>query len=322
MKKYGVFTLVLVLCRLGLGQSVPFARLGSPFAQTNFEVVWAAPTNNLACALWVYRALPSEVSPTVISNLVGLGSFTDKDRKNLPDALHLISYDNLKKSLLVKTDWSFIDYQDSSAENMHITEGVPDKEKAFEIATNWLPKLNVDRSQLAKKENGDLRFTFSELITTLYKGRGMPAYATNISMSDVTFKRTLDGVEISGGSARGGCEIQIGNHAKIRRILVSWRKYTREKRYPTATPEQLLKWIREGKAAWYPPPDSPFTDLGLVKKITITKLTPLYYSDAYGLSDKPYNWAVPFAELEARVDNDETNFTVNIDCPLINKSKL
>ncbi len=256
--------------------------------------------------------------------MVALGSFTYKDRRNIPGNSHVISYANQsrKRWLLINTDWSFIDYGDSDAENMHITEGVPDKERAFEIATNWLPKLNVDYSQLVKKANGDMRIYFSEEATMFYKGSGTPAYATNISMCDVTFKRALDGVEMSGGSARGGCDIEIGHHAKIYRLLLSWRKYKRDELYPVATSEELMNWIRKGKAVWYPAPDSHITDLSSVRKLAITKVTPYYYSDAYGAEDKPQDWAIPFAEMEATVDNGGTNMGVRIDCPIIDEAKL
>ena len=318
-----VFIFFLTCYGITFGQSVPFERLGNSLAQTNFDLVWSAPTNDLPHAAWIYRALPSKISSDVISNLVALGLFTERDRKNIPENPNLISYADptRKRSLLINTAWSFIDYKNSDAKDMHIAEGVPDKELAFEIATNWLAKLGIDSSQLAKKTNGERRIVFSEETTIFYKAKGMPAYATNISMCAVTFKRTLDGVEISGGSARGGSDIEIGNHAKIYRILVSWREYERDKLYPIATPKTLLMWIREGKAVWYPSPDSQVTELSFVKKMTITKVTPYYYSDAYGVDDKPYDWAAPFAEMEATIDNGVTNFNVRIDCPIIDETK-
>jgi hypothetical protein len=322
MKKFfSIF--FLTLCGASFGQNVPFQHLGHFFNQTNIELVWSASTNDLPRKLGVYEALPSEISPTVISNLVALGSFAAKDRKQVPDNLHIISYADPagKRGLLINTEWSFIDYRDSDANDMHIVEGVPNKQQAFEIATNWLPRLGIDRDQLVKKpHSSDLQVHGGEEATFFYKKSGDSAYATNISMFDVTFKRSLDGVEISGGSAHGGYNIEIGHHAKISRILVSWRKYTRAKLYSVATPETLMKWIREGKAVWYAP-DAPDLDWPSIKKMVVTKVTPYYYSDAYGVDDKPQNWACPFAELETKVGTDQTNVVIFLDCPIIDITK-
>jgi hypothetical protein len=318
----------LMFCAASFAQNIPFHHLGYSFkSQTNIaniDLVWTAPTNDLPRALWIYRALPSEVSPKVIANLKTLGSFTDKDRKEIPDSPRIISYANPsgKKTLLINPDWSFIQYKDSDADDMHITEGVPDKEQAFKIATKWLPKLGIDRSQLAKKpHSSDLQVNVGEETAILYKSRDGPAYATNISMREVFFMRSFDGVEISGGTGRGGCAIGIGNHARISQIFMSWRKYERDKSYPTATPQTLLKWIHEGKVVWRPSPDEFYPDWSSVKKMVITKVTPYYYSEGYSEYDKPQNWVAPFAELEAKIETDQTNSTIYLDCPIIDDTK-
>jgi hypothetical protein len=319
MKNIGLsFFYLIGVCVAGFAQNVPFQRLGYAFTQTNVNLIWNAPTNNLPKALWNYRALPSEISPAVISNLVTLGAFTDKDKRVFPDNIHTISYTDPtgKRSLLVNTDWVFINYGDAEANDMHITEGVPNKQQALDIATNWLPKLGIDRDQLARKSpSGDLLIFGGEATTFLYKNWSGPAYATNVSTYQVTFKRSLDGVQISGGSARGGYGIGIGHHGKISRILVSWRKYERDKLYPTATPERFLKWIQEGKAVWYSD-DLSFIDWPSVKRIIVRKVTPYYYSEGYGENDKPQNAAFPFAEMEAVADTGTTNLTFYLDCPI------
>src|SRR5438552_881962 len=83
---------LLIFCAVSFAQNAPLERLGRPFGQTNINLVWDAPTNDLPRALWVYRILPAEVSPTVISNLIKLGSFTDKDRKKVTGYPRIISY--------------------------------------------------------------------------------------------------------------------------------------------------------------------------------------------------------------------------------------
>jgi len=323
MKKI-IYLSFLALCGASFGQNIPFRHLGSPFNQTNVDLVWAAPTNNLPRELWVYRAWPASVSTDTISNLVALGSFTDRDRKKSPDNPHLISYADPtdKRGLLINTDWAFIHYSDADANDMHVTNGVPGKQQAFEMATTWLPKLGVDSRQLYRNPQGATIKVYGGPDTVFFyarEGKGS-ALATNICMYDVTFKRALDGVEISGGSARGGCTVEFGHHARISSIIVSWRNYKRDKLYSVPTPEILLKWIREGKAVWYSP-DFDVFDWSSIKKIVITKITPYYYSDAYGMNDNPQNWASPFAELEAKIEINQTNAIFYLDCPIIGETK-
>jgi hypothetical protein len=301
--------------------------LGNPFkTQTNINLVWDAPTNDMPRKLWIYRALPAKVPPDTISNLVALGSFTDKDRKKVPDHPHLISYADPteKRGLLINTEWAFIHYSDSDAKDIDITNGVPDRQHAFEMAKRWLPKLGIDERQLFQNPNGaGTKFYGAPETVFFYSREGnSPAFATNTCMYNVTFFRALDGVGFSGGCARGGGEIEFGHHARISTILVSWRNYKRDKLYQAATPELLLKWIREGKAVWRSKDDSMFPDWSSVKNIVITKATLYYYSEAYDENDKPQNAACPFVEMEAVANAGTTNLIFNFDCPIIDETQL
>lgn len=308
------------------GQNVPFYRLGSPFqTQTNISVSWNAPKSDLPHKFWIYKALPAKVSSDVISNLVALGSFTEKDREKIPGYPRLIAYDDPsgKKSLRVNPDWVFIEYSDPDADDMHNTNGVPSRQQAIEMAKHWLPILGIDSRQLAQNTDGTgIKIYGGPETVFFYPKEAGPAYATNICMQIVTFMRALDGIEISGGCARGGGCIQFGHDTKISKIMVSWRNYKRDKLYPAATPEMLLKWIREGKAVWRSKDDSMFPDWSSVKNIVITKATLYYYSEAYDENDKPQNAACPFVEMEAVANAGTTNLIFNFDCPIIDETQL
>lgn len=311
-------------CVTCFSQNAPFRRLGQAFIQTNVPVVWNAPRNGLPRKFWVYRASPAKVFPAIISNLVALGSFTDKDQKKIPDNLHFISYADQtgKRALMINTEWAFIHYFDTDANDMHITNGVPNRQQAFEMAEHWLPKLGIDARQLFQNPKGaGTRFYGGAETVFFYPREGGPAFATNTCSYNVTFFRALDGIKFSGGCAHGGGEIVFGHDAKISDIMVSWRNYKRDKRYPTASTEILLKWIHEGKVVWWPSDDSPLIDWRSVKKIVITKVTPYYYSEAYDENDKPQNTAYPFAEMEALADTGTTNLTFYFDCPIIDEAK-
>ncbi len=290
-----------------IGQNVPLKRLGDAFTQTNIALSWNASTQGLPTVVWTYRALPSKVSATVISNLTNLGDFAAKDRKNVPGYPTTILFNDPtgKKTLQFVPEWTYIYYNDGGADDMHIVEGVPNPEQTFQIATNWLPKLGVEIDQLFKATNGSgPRMNVGNATATLYKKSDGLAYATNTYMREAFFMRTLDGIEVSGGTGRGGCSIQISHHAKIRQIMVSWRHYERDKCFSVASPETILKWIREGKAVWWSPPGGlPPSAWGAATNIVIRTVKPYYYSEGYSEYDHPLNWALPFVELEAHIES-------------------
>ncbi|MBI3849190.1 MAG: hypothetical protein HY298_02705 [Verrucomicrobia bacterium] len=325
MKGISVLIVVLTAYLTCFGQNAPLEQLGRPFFQTNINLIWNAPTNHLPRALWVYRALPSEVSPAVISNLLALGSFTTRDRKKVPGYPHTISYADPsgKRTLWIVPEWSDIRYRDSDADDMKIAEGVPDKQQAFELATNYLSKLGIEHSQLGRKPDSfELRPYFNEGKAMLYHHKGEPAYATNLHMRGVVLMRALDGVEFYGGSARGGCTIEFGHHSRICQIDVAWRKFKRDKLYAVAEPEKLLKWIRTGTAVWQSSPEWRSPDWSSARKMTITKVTPFYYGEARSEFDKPQNRIDPFAQLEATLDTGKTNFPILVNCPILEEKPL
>ena len=111
--------------------------------------------------------------------------------------------------------------------------------------------------------------------------------------------------------------IEFGHNERVSNITVSWRKLARDKLYPLATPETILKWIREGRAVCESSPDNDI-DWPSVKNMTINKVTPYYFGEVYG---EPQNFVSPFATLEATVDTGRTNLTIYLYCPLIDETK-
>src|ERR1017187_6763006 len=161
--------LLLTICVAGFAADVPLAPLGRPFDQTNMALAWGAPTSGLPRDLWVYRAVRSGTPGPVLSNLVALGLFTAKDRKTVPNYPHTISYDNPsgRRKLWIDPDWGYIYYRDLDADDLNIAEGVPDEKRAFQLATNLLPKLGISSALLARKPNS------SDLLTQQIEATAM-----------------------------------------------------------------------------------------------------------------------------------------------------
>ncbi|MCI0747837.1 MAG: hypothetical protein L0Y58_20715 [Verrucomicrobia subdivision 3 bacterium] len=77
--------LALLIC-LFMCQSVFSGGLildGPAFTATNVSIAWNAPTNHWPTSLWIYKVVPQEFSPAVISNLMAIGGFTMKDRSKI-----------------------------------------------------------------------------------------------------------------------------------------------------------------------------------------------------------------------------------------------
>src|ERR1700743_3044259 len=72
------YFLLLTLCCL-----VGISHAESPDKQQK-EVVWEASTNSWPETLWVYKVSPQEFPPAVISNLLAVSSFTQKDKTKTP----------------------------------------------------------------------------------------------------------------------------------------------------------------------------------------------------------------------------------------------
>jgi hypothetical protein len=308
---------------LALGQNAPLERLGRPLGRLNIPVVWKAATNNLPTAIWTYRALPAELPPTVVSNLVVLGSFTARDRGSVPGYPNTISYADPtgKRTLWIVPEWSDIRYKNLAADDMHQVEGLPNEAEALALATNLFPLLGIAPSQLAKKPGGELKTFFSSREATLRRKEGGLAYTTNLHQRGVIFMRALDGIPVYGLNSRGGCAIEFGHHAQIAEISISWRNLKRDKSYLVLGPSDLVKSILDGKAVWQVAADWPSPEWPSVKRLTITKATPYYHGEARGEAEKPANRVLPFIQLEATVETGETNTPVLLNCPIISPGK-
>lgn len=276
----------------------PLDQLGQPFASTNCAITWAV-TNKLPEKLWVCRVLPSNFSPRVISNLVALGEFSPKEKvDNLGwqhNDLRSRCYSNDKRSLGIYPRYGFIEYRYPKANDFKTEKGVPTEEEARRLGTDWVGLLALDRSQISE----------INVYTPVHlQFRHEPYYRviTNINSRDITFGRRFDGLDFY--MQKEGCRIQFAHHAVVSQIYLSWRNLERDKRYPVAKPEVIMKWMREGKCFWQPwHPDAQHLDSSCFTKVTVHKVTLYYYGNE---QDEQQDWVCPFAHLETTVEMNVT----------------
>ncbi len=260
--------------------------------------------------------MSAEFPPAAISNLMAIGGFTEADKRGVPNNPHTLSFvsQSGKRTLWIAPDLGYYSYQDSEADNMNLAEGVPDKNETFELATNLLSKLDIDFSQLARKDNSsDLRSYTTHAQALLYKGFNQAAYTTNTHMRGIYFIRSINGADFIGTGGRGGCMIEFGHDAKISRIITSWRKLKKYKHDSVATPEMLLKRIEAGSAVYSIASEDEF-DWRSVRKITINRVRPLYFGQVYSETQKI---VYPLAQIDAVADLGTTNRNIQFYCSIL-----
>ena len=70
------------VCMLAAANQPPLGQLGHHFANTNYEIIWAA-TNTLPEALWVYRVLTDKISHHVAGGGKPLSLFSSSEPSQL-----------------------------------------------------------------------------------------------------------------------------------------------------------------------------------------------------------------------------------------------
>jgi len=317
---------LLVFCALAcpaaLADEPPLNELGTSFQRSDLDVRWRAPSQALPDTLRAYHVSEARFAPEVISNLMALGPFTDKDETNR----FLHGSDDPKRvrfalangrSLEIFPSIGAIEYQDGAAEQMEVTEGVPAEKEMLDKTRAFLPKLGIKESELATKRNSnDLLVFFTFRQSVLYDKTNQP-YTTNIYSRGVYFVRRVDGIDFLGIGTRGGCRIDFGNHGQIARISMLWRKLERNRAYNTVKPETIVKWVQNGKSVLSPLRDDilPF-DWSTVKSLTVTNAVPYLFGERSKVIQREI---YPFATLYGVVDTGQSNVEVEIECPVIDE---
>jgi hypothetical protein len=322
MNKIILLLLLQFFWTAAFSQSLPFRSVGTPIQRANLLVHWNAPKHPWPKTLWVYHMVPTKFSPTVISNLMALGSFTEKDRTySNTNGLIFGNGQNLSISFSIGE----IEY--SRGENnwtTNLAKDVPGTNQLFQLTADFLPKLGISLSDLTKTENGKPNIVFYNDVGSIYLQDNI--WITNICAREVSFVRAVDGVEFRAG---GNCLIDFGEHGQVTKISLSWRGLEHDKLYPTATPEIIMKWIREGNAVQKRMLNrfggETTIDWPAAKNVTIKKAIAYYWGEVFlgAREHQPIfpSWVRPFATLWATVDTGHGNVDVEIDCPVIDEAK-
>ncbi len=333
MRRLVIGLLVLSIGK-SYGQQAPsFEHTHRPsFVPANCEIVWNVPTNQMPNALWVYRTIPQHFSDKAISNLVALGSFTTRDKKRITllkmaslssedraRAKNLLAFENEKegRNLQIVPADGYIDYRDQRADpaTRDAIEDVPSEVATQELALKLLDQIGIPRSQLLKKPDSSEPLTFKEVRRWGHMDKQQGKRVVQNSSRGVFFIRQIEGVTFAGIGIAGGFHVRFSSHAKVAELQLVWRNLQRYKKYEIASPDQIMQWIKEGKAVMPAPNVNPSD----VKKLTITDISPMYMGES---GEERQDFTYPFANLGTTAETGQTNIGVQLYCPVLSNSEF
>jgi hypothetical protein len=324
--------ILIWLCLLrtaGFSQSLPFMGHEAKHLQpTNLVVRWRAQRHPWPERLRTYRVVPTKFSTEAISNLMAMGSFTEKDKRDFwPSGKDGVIFEKPFSSLRISFVGGEIEY--SSPYKTELAKNVPGTNDLIRLTTNLLQSIGIDASEIARRDDGRLRITWPDP-TDSYTFFYPPDHTiiSNIQSRMVLVGRALDGVQCRGDG--GDARIEFGEQGVVRSLWLYWRSVERERSYSAATPQKIIQWIREGKAFQMHMIASDgrerVIDWPAVKSLTVTNATAYYWGDSFferERAGKPIlpSRVYPYAEISGTVDIGATNIYVEIMCPVIDDTK-
>jgi hypothetical protein len=316
MKGVGLTILFLSVCVSSPADSIRLE--GEPFRpSTNTEVIWNAPTNDWPTGLWIYKVMPEAVSAAVVSNAMMLGHFTMKDfsRSTHPvikdkDLIYFYHQDaqNLRRHLFIAPDLGAIEYA-SERDYSAPVEDAPTADQAEKLARDVLFQLGVDRSLVCNPKPGydetSIRYKYDKEAHKMI----LPG-TTNTVVRGIAFQRRIDGVLESGSWC---FMIHFRSHGEIEDFSLYWRNILPQKSYPTVSPAQIVGMIKNGQTQ-LPPQFDDVNGVADAKTLTVTKLTPRYYT---GTGKESLDALRPYANLEVSANFGTNISTFFLTCPIL-----
>jgi hypothetical protein len=310
------FSLIIIFISVFSSPADAFRLEGNPyFPPPNIEIIWKA-TNHWPQSLWIYKTIPQNFSPAVVSNLMAIGGFSWKNLTKRLDPY--IEDKNLFRFVNKKQDWtSYVEvaptfgwieyYADDTNNSIKLPEDVPGKAETERLASDVLFQLGVDRSLLCNERIG------YEAVGGKLSSDGQ-RLTTNIYNRGISYSRKIDGVE----SQNSACFIaHFGSHAQITHFWLNWRNLLPAEAHPTLSSGQIIEAIRAGKSVplfW-----ENLQDMEQAKKITIIKATPYYYEKD---PMKPLDFTYPYLKIELSVDFGTNTAPFYLECPILSTNAI
>ncbi len=293
---------------------------GDTSGPDELAVIWAAPSNHWPATVWTYKVVPQEFAPEAISNLMALGVFTMADRTNTAGQTpfrdeRILYFRNPTgtKYLGIFGSLGWIEYKDSEAVasmDDRSPATVPTEDACYQLALDWLPKLGIDRTQLATAGNSEAFRNYKTVDRRGWFDKDRGTNMQEVILRGVSFIRRVDGIDFDGIGLQGGVSFKFGNDGRISKITLVWRNMERFREFSTLTADEMTAAIRSGKTKWQMPRPKP----NGIKKITITGVMPLCRGKN---GDEEQDVVEPYARIATLVDYGHTNVIANLECPIL-----
>ena len=286
-----ITAIVQCLCALwAQAVTLPFERNSEPFYAPKAKVEWAA-TNQLPKQLRIFKVSSANFSSTAISNLSLMGGSADAKRGSM---------------YLYKT----IDYRTP-------LKKVPDEARAYELGTAILAKLEIP--------SGDMMPSGSKLRAWYYPGtrshmdKARRTMTTEPCTMGIEFRRMLDGI-ICGGQQ---VHLRFETDETLAQLEVSWYGLRPVQDCQTATVNQMVSWIKEGRArvGSLETTGTRWVKVADITAISIKDVTLRYDafadSETEKLPDNLYPYAVIQAEAVLSANDKEI---IWLCCPVVKEA--
>lgn len=253
---------------------------------------------------------------------MAVGSFTEKDRKTDDDTNEIVFSPVGGGGVLLMrfAEGQIYYFAPRCFGPADASPNLPGTNQVFQLTTNFLPKLGVLLSEIPQAKPGRCEISCTEVASEFF--------TNSIQTRTAWFYRAIDGTECD--SDLGAGRIEFAGHGRIIGIMLQWPGLKREKSYTTATPDQIIQWIREGKAIlprWFYDShgDEIPIDWPAVKEVTIKKARAYYWGEFF-LGEREHrpifpSPVIPYAVLQATVDTGATNIDIRINCPIIDETR-
>lgn len=296
--------------------SAELFRTEGAVVKTDAPISWGSITNQLPDTVQVFRVLPQTFTKEAMSRAMEIAGVKPLTMKVSADKKIMQWRFNDEKGTLQRgleicpsRGWiSLFNYQVEQQGNMP-SQGVPAFERVDELALQYLKQFGGDTNQLSFHP-----CYRTDKKRSMYARRNGPALFDDVTMRGCMYARQVDGISFIGKSSCGGLWVEFGNHEKVGRLNLLWRKLKLDKKYRVASFKQVTKLIRAGQAT-LPEQDFDPQWLASAKNVTINGII-LHYSGQTGDADQSI--AFPFAELQAKVIlEDSSSRDCILFCPIL-----
>jgi hypothetical protein len=290
--------------------------MGHQFGAKGVEIIWQAPTEQLPKKLTVSRIKPRHLSLEVISNLVTLARFNKPEeaftalRPAANGRQARFQEDKPLRGVLINPESGYISVANSGAEALprEPVHGVPKKDELLALALALMSKLDINPLELARKPGTD-EFHLAHILGEQgsFDKEARKVVKRTVKQG-IILARAVDGIAFNGRGSCGGVTVCYGNNHMITSLEVVWPRLEAERSVGVVNKDQLLQWIKEGKAVI-----DEGVEANQIRKLTITQIVPCYLGK-HPLEDQKIVY--PYAEMAAKADLGGSNAVVRLSCPI------